>query len=133
MRKPTKASKKLKVVIATDGERGFFERGKMVAKLADEGKSVPAKRVINFDNPEEMLAILTRARRNLMVLLRKGNASINDIARLLHRDKAVVAKDVQLLEHYGLVTVKEEINSGHRHRIIVHAITRQPIYLEATI
>jgi predicted transcriptional regulator len=125
--------KKAKVTITTDGERGFFERGKEIAKLADAGKFIPASRIINFDSPEEMLAILTKVRRNLMALLRERDASITDIANLLRRDRAAVAKDIKLLEHYGLVTISDEINPGHRHRKIVHAISKQPILLAATI
>ena len=112
---------------------GFFERGKLIGKLADEGKPIPKKRIINFDSPEEMISILTKARRGLIRLLRKGDASITDIAHVTQRDRAAVAKDIKLLEGYGLVTVSEEINPGHGHRKLVHAISSQPIHLEATI
>ena len=68
-----------------------------------------------------------------MVFLRKGNASITEIANLINRDRAAVAKDIKLLEQYGLVIVSKEINSGHGHRKLVHAISKQPIQLEASI
>ncbi len=132
-KKHTATRKALKVIIAADGEQGFFARGKEIAKLADEGKPIPYKRVINFNSPEEMLAILTKARRGLMVLLRKGDASITEIATLINRDRAAVAKDIKLLEQYGLVTVSKEINSGHGYRKLVHAISKQPIKLETSI
>jgi predicted transcriptional regulator len=125
--------KTLKVIIATDGEEGFFARGKEIAKLADEGRSIPSKRIINFNSPEEMLTVLTKTRRGLMACLRKGEASITEIANLINRDRAAVAKDIKLLEHYGLVTVSKEINSGHGHRKLVHAISKQPIKLETFI
>lgn len=127
------SSKKVKVTIATDGTRGFFKRGKEIAKLADAGMPIPSRRIINFDSPEEMLSILTKVRRKLMALLREGDASITDIAHLMHRDRAAVAKDIKLLENYGLVTISEKINPGHGHRKIVHAISKQPIQLEAFI
>jgi hypothetical protein len=57
MRKKEKklAENKLKVIISTDGIDGFFKRGKAIAKLADEGKPIPPKLIINFDSPEEMM------------------------------------------------------------------------------
>ena len=124
----------MKVVVTTDGKEGFFARGKEIAKLADEGKPIPSRHIVNFDSPEEMLAILTKARRNLMVVLRKeGDASITDIVHLLHRDRAAVARDIKLLEQYGLLTITEETNPGHGNRKVVHAISKQPIQLETTI
>lgn len=127
------ADDRLKVIISTDGKRGFFARGKMIGKLADERQLVPKKRIINFDSPEEMIAILTKTRRGLIALLRKGDASITDIANVMHRDRAAVTKDIKLLEGCGLVTVSEEINPGHGHRKLVHAISKQPIQLEVII
>ncbi|HLB58448.1 MAG TPA: MarR family transcriptional regulator [Gammaproteobacteria bacterium] len=123
----------LKTTISADGVKGFFARGKIIAKLVDRGKAIPRKRIINFDTPEEMLSVLTKERRKLMLLLRKGAFSISQITRLTHRDRSVITKDVKLLEYYGLVTVSEEVNPGHGHHKIVHAISKYPISLEATI
>lgn len=53
----------LKVSITADGKKGFFVRGKEIARLADQGKPIPEKLIINFDTPKEMLAVLTKTRR----------------------------------------------------------------------
>jgi predicted transcriptional regulator len=132
-KKSPRTTDKLKVIISTDGIEGFFKRGKAIAKLADEGKPIPPKLIINFDSPEEMMAILTKARRRLIVLLRKGDASITDIANVMHRDRAAVTKDIKLLEQYGLVNISDEINPGHGHRKLVHAVSKHPIQLHASI
>ena len=132
-KKFTAVGKGLKTIISADGADGFFARGKIIAKLADQGKRIPKKRIINFDSPEEMLSVLTKERRRLMVALREGPVSISEITQLTHRDRAAVAKDIKLLEHYGLVTVSEEINPGHGHHKIIRAISNNPIHLEATI
>src|SRR3990167_2007499 len=89
----------LKTTISADGVKGFFARGKIIAKLVDRGKAIPRKRIINFDTPEEMLSVLTKERRKLMLLLRKGAFSISQITRLTHRDRSVITKDVKLLEY----------------------------------
>lgn len=125
--------KELKTTISSDGAAGFFARGKVIAKLADQGKAIPKKRIINFDTPEEMLSVLTKERRRLMLLLRKDAISISQISKSTQRDRSSVTKDVKLLERFGLVTISEEINPGHGHHKIVHAISKYPIHLEATI
>lgn len=132
-KKSTSHSQNLKVIITTDGEKGFFTRGKKIAKLVDKRKSIPRRHIINFDDAEEMLTIFTKARRSLMAFLRERDASITDIVQLTHRNRAAVTRDIKLLERYGLVTVSEEINPGHGHRKVVHAISKQPIHLETTI
>lgn len=122
-----------KITILTNGARGFFERGKEIAKLADAGKPIPPAHLISFDSPEEMFAVLTKVRRKLIALLREKDTSITDAAKLMNRDRAAVAKDIKLLERCGLVTVRDEVNPGHGHRKIVHLISKQPILLEASI
>lgn len=133
IKKHITSTKVAKVIVASDGAKGFFARGRVIAKLADQGKSVPKKRIINFDSAEEMLAVLTKGRRQLMMALRGGAESISELCQLTHRDRAVIAKDIKLLEHYGLVTISKEINPGHGHHKIIHAISQQPIHLAATI
>jgi predicted transcriptional regulator len=53
-----------------------------------------------------MLAILTKVRRNLMALVREGDASITDIAHLMHRDRAAVARDIKLLPTSALLSTR---------------------------
>lgn len=132
-KKYTDASEGLKTTILADGAKGFFARGKVIAKLADKGKRIPKKRIINFNTPEEMLSVLTKERRKLMSILRKGALSITELTKITKRDRAAIAKDVKLLKHYGLVTVSKEINPSHGQHNIVHAISKYPIHLQATI
>jgi len=132
-KKHIRLPKKAKTIISSDGIAGFFTRGKLIAKLADQRKPIPHRKIINFDSAEEMLSVLTKARRHLMMVIRGGAESLSEICHQTHRDRAAVAKDVKLLEHYGLVTVNEEINPGHGHHKIVHPISRYPIHLETTI
>ena len=100
-------NKKPEVIITTDGEEGFFRRGKEIAKLADRGEPIPPRHIINFESVEDMLAVLTKARRGLMAVLREKDAPIAEIVHLLRRDRSAVVKDIKLLEQYGLVTIRK--------------------------
>lgn len=133
MRKQKPKKKNVKTIITTDGMRGFFKRGKAIAKLADQGKPIPHVRIINFDNPEDMLAILTKARRHLMMVIREGASSIPKIVQLTHRDRAAIVKDIKLLEKYGLITISKETNPGHGLRKIIRPVSNRPIQLKTII
>lgn len=126
-------SNKPEVIISADGTRGFFQRGKAIAKLSDQKKSISRKTIIHFDSAKEMLAILTKPRRQVMQIIRECPASITNISVLTHRNRAAVAKDIKLLEHYGLVKITQEVNPGHGMHKIVRPISKLPIHLEAFI
>jgi hypothetical protein len=52
-----------KLIVKTSTEREFFRRGKVLAKLADSAKQLPKERILSFEEPSELLALLS-ARRN---------------------------------------------------------------------
>jgi predicted transcriptional regulator len=99
--------------IRVEPVEAFFERGRKTAQLLDEGKRVPASRVVAFENVEDLLALLTPKRVSLLKALKESSGSIADLARKLHRDRSAVTRDVQALERFGVVEVKEKPLPGH--------------------
>jgi len=91
----------------------FFERGRRTARLADEGKRLPASHVVAFEDVEDLLAVLTRQRVLLLKTLKDSPGSIAELARRLKRDRSAVTRDVQVLEKYGVVEVAERPLPGH--------------------
>ncbi|MDP1525329.1 MAG: hypothetical protein Q8M20_05930 [Rhodocyclaceae bacterium] len=73
----------MKTVIRTGNVEGFFNRGRNVARLADQGKAIPAERIIAYEDPEDLARILT------------------------------TAKIIDDLEQAGLVSVEEKPYPGH--------------------
>jgi predicted transcriptional regulator len=55
----------MKTKIYTDGFDGWAKRSKARAKAMDEGRAFPPSRGITFENPAEMVRLLTPARLNL--------------------------------------------------------------------
>lgn len=51
-----------KLVIKTATEDDFFTRGQQLATLADAGKSLPEEHTITFEDPLEMVRVLSAAR-----------------------------------------------------------------------
>jgi predicted transcriptional regulator len=57
--------------------------------------------------------------------VREKPAPVSELAATLKRDRKAVKRDVSLLESFGLVNSREEINPGHgRRRIIVPRAAR---------
>ena len=56
-----------KVVIRTDDVDGFFARAKDAARRADRGQAFEGKVTLAFEDPQRMFAVLSEARRRLML------------------------------------------------------------------
>ena len=105
-----KEKRDLKIGIKSDSE--FFDELKLLADRLDDGW-LPEKTVerLYFDNLPMLLKHLTPKRFELLAELRSmGHASINALAKHLHRQYRNVFDDVKAMERLGLV---EKDASGH--------------------
>ncbi len=105
-----KAKRDLKIGIKSDRE--FFDELKVLADKLDNGW-LPEKPVerLYFDSLPSLLKHLTPKRFELLSELRRlGHASINALAKHLHRQYRNVFDDVKSMEKLGLV---EKDSSGH--------------------
>ena len=91
----------------------FFERGRRLAKAADQGAAIPSSRVVAFEDVESFLHVLTEKRVLLLKQVKETPTSISVLARTLKRDRSAVTRDVQLLERFGVVQVTERPLPGH--------------------
>lgn len=123
------------ITVKTESREEFFARGKHFAKTLDKGEKIPLSRIIGFENPEDLIEFLTKAKQALLAALRKKPDSISGLANTLHRSRAAVNKDVQQLESIGIVTSEYVINPGHGRSRIVKAVDSHPIklYVETII
>lgn len=102
-----------KLTIKTATEEEFFKRGKKLAKLADAGKPIPKESVISFEDPADVLQLLTAARLELFSAIKEQPGSITAISERLHRDRSAVKRDVDVLAQAGLVNVAVKPLPGH--------------------
>jgi predicted transcriptional regulator len=101
------------VIIKTAPLQDFFTRGRQLAKLADTGEQLPQERIISFEDPAELLQLLTPARLALFLAIKDAPDSITAIAERLQRDRRAVKRDLDLLARYGLVQVESKASPGH--------------------
>lgn len=120
----------MKTVVRTGKVADFFKRGRVVARLADQGKAIAAERVIAYEDPEELARILTTAKLALFRAIKEQPGSITDIAVRLKRDRSAVKRDIDELEHAGLLQVEEKTHPGHGRLKEVRAVAER-VVLEA--
>jgi predicted transcriptional regulator len=107
------------VKVGTGTSEDFFKRAITRAKKMDRGERVAPEMRITFEDPAEFVRAMTAKRVEIILTIRKQSAAISEIAKILHRDRAAVDRDVKVLESLGLVTTKMETNPGHGRRKIV--------------
>jgi predicted transcriptional regulator len=102
-----------KLTIKTGTEEGFFKRGRQLAKAADRGEQLPDERIISFEDPADVVKLITEARLALFHAVKEMPGSITQISERLNRDRSAVKRDVDELERAGLVTVASKVLPGH--------------------
>ena len=103
------------VTLKAGNEQEFFRRGKVLARLADAGQPIPEERTVSFEDPADLLRLLTASRLDVFRSVKSEPGSITDIAGRLHRDRSAVKRDVDQLAQVGLVTIEIKTLPGHGH------------------
>jgi predicted transcriptional regulator len=101
------------LTIKSATEDDFFKRGRKLGMLADQGAALPEESVISFEDPSEVLRLLSTARLALLKAIKERPGSITELSGRLHRDRSAVKRDVDELEKAGIVTVESKILPGH--------------------
>ncbi len=120
------------VILKASNEQDFFHRGKVLARLADAGAPLPEERTVSFEDPADLLRLLTASRLDVFRCVKDAPGSITVIAGRLRRDRSAVKRDVDQLAQAGLVTIETKILAGHGHMKEVRA-SAACVRLEATV
>jgi predicted transcriptional regulator len=111
----------------------FFERSKVRAEKLDRGEKLPAEFRITFEDPADLLRVLSAERlRVLYAIRKKTKPTISGLATILKRDRRAVSRDVKLLEGLGLLKTRNEANPGHGVMTVVEPLAEK-YHLEATV
>ena len=101
------------VTLKAGNEQDFFRRGKVLARLADAGQPMPEERTVSFEDPADLLRLLTASRLDVFRSVKGEPGSITVIAGRLHRDRSAVKRDIDQLARVGLVTIETKTLPGH--------------------
>lgn len=100
----------------------FFERSLNRARKLDRGEKLPTEMRLTFEDPSDLLRVLTTQRVRVLHAVRKKPAPVTDLAILLKRDRTAVKRDVKILTSFGLLKTHEETNPGHGRRKIIRPL-----------
>ena len=115
----------MKITVRSDGFEGYKKRALARAAKLARLERVRPEITITFDNPLELLEVLTAERIRLCETARQQPYSITALAAELKRDPKSVRRDVLKLEAAGVIRLQEQINPGHgRVRIVEPAAKR---------
>ena len=103
------------VTLKAANEQDFFRRGKVLARLADAGQPMLEERTVSFEDPADLLRLLTASRLEVFRSVKGEPGSITVIAGRLQRDRSAVKRDVDQLAQVGLVTIETKPLPGHGH------------------
>jgi predicted transcriptional regulator len=109
----------MKITVRSDGFEGYKKRARARAARLARREPIRPEVTITFDNPLEMLEVLTAERIRLCETARRQPFSITALAAELKRDPKSVRRDVLKLEAAGVLRTLEQPNPGHgRVRIV---------------
>ena len=112
--------------------REFFERGRKYAQRARFGRRLPESHLITFEDPADMMQVLSPAKLKLLRAVKAHPGSIGSLASRLGRDRSAVTREIAQLQRFGLVLVAEEVLPGHGRMKKVSSVAEE-IRLEAVI
>jgi len=121
MKSVTKATKKTprRATVAAGTVDAFIGRSVDRARKLDRGERLPAEITMTFEDPSDLIRVLSAARVRVLHSVRSKPASVAELATTLKRDRKAVRRDVSVLETFGLVNAREELNPGHGRRKII--------------
>lgn len=118
-----------KIDISVRTNHAFFKRGKNIAIKADRGEILESSTTIWFEDPKDLAKFLSEAKFELINAIRKKPMSIPDLVIALHRPRASVTRDINVLEQAGLVQSEMVVNPCHGRVRVVRASSKEAVTL----
>jgi predicted transcriptional regulator len=117
--------KKTRVLITTGTTEEYFERARKRAQAMDRGEMPAPGITISFEDPMELLKVITSERVRLLRRVKGESQQISALAAGLKRDVRAVSRDVSLLEKVGLLRTSYQPNPGHGRLKIVESVAQE--------
>jgi len=117
--------KKTKVTLRTGSTEAFFNRLRERAKKLDRGETMPPGITITFEDPIDLLKVITSERVRLLRRVKEQSQQISALATDLKRDVRAVSRDVSLLEQAGLLRTSYRTNPGHGRLKVVESVAQE--------
>jgi len=114
-----------KVTIKTGSDADFFKRGVVISRALDACKPAPSKLILTFEDPSDLIKLISGARLNLFRAIMKEPGSITALAKRLKRNRSTVKRDIDAMQAAGMIIVREKVQPGLRRIKVVCAVVEQ--------
>lgn len=108
-----------RVTVSSGTVEAFVGRSLERARKMDRGEELPSEITMTFEDPADLVRVLSAERVRVLRSVRARPAPVSELAATLRRDRKAVKRDVSLLESFGLLNAREEVNPGHGRRRII--------------
>lgn len=112
----------LRVTVSSGSVEAYMGRSVERARKIDRSERLPSEITMTFEDPADLVRVLSAERVRVIRAVREKPAPVSELAVILRRDRKAVKRDVSLLESFGLVNAREEINPGHGRRRIIEPL-----------
>jgi predicted transcriptional regulator len=109
----------LRLTASSGPPEAFIRRSIERGRKLDRGETLPLEITVTFEDPADLVRVLSAERIRILRAVRTKPAAASELAVALQRDRKAVRRDISLLESFGLVTSRDEINPGHGRRRII--------------
>ncbi len=92
------------------------------ARKLDAGEPIEPDNIISFEDPLDLLELLSVERIRLLKAARGKPLSVDDLARKLGRPRPSVMRDIKRLEALGVLDRRRETNPGHGQKTFVQTV-----------
>jgi predicted transcriptional regulator len=120
------------VTVSSGSVKAFMGRSLERARKIDRGQRLASEITMTFEDPADLVRVLSAERVRVIHAVRVKPAQVSELAVTLKRDRKAVKRDVSLLESFGLINAREEVNPGHGRRKIIEPLAAK-YQLVATI
>lgn len=114
---------RVKLIVSSTEE--YFERARKRARAMDRGEMPAPGITISFEDPADLMEILTSERVRLLRRVKEESQQISALATGLKRDVRAVSRDVSLLEKAGLLRTSYKSNPGHGRLKMVESVAKE--------
>lgn len=116
---------KTRVKLMVSSTEEYFERARKRAQAMDRGEMPAPGITISFEDPADLMELLTSARVRLLHRVKEAPQNISALAAGLKRDVRAVSRDVSLLEKAGLLRTSYRSNPGHGRLKLVEPVAQE--------
>ena len=96
-----------KMIVKIESWEEMLSWDEELAHMIDRGEKIPESCIRSFEDPEDLLALFTPSRRELLAEILRGSGSVDELSVRVQRNILDVDEDVHRLVDADIVTFEQ--------------------------